>query len=101
MDKELYLLQDGTHADPSDVSADKAGVLRHKNGLSVSLNEDGTPQTVAKAAELHGNVAAANAGKQRAAKPDELPLATTAKPTSDVKVGDTKTAAASHDPKAG
>lgn len=56
---ELYLLQDGTHADASDVSKGKDGVLRHKNGLAVCLYQDGSPQTVRKDAVNNKNVDAA------------------------------------------
>jgi hypothetical protein len=67
MERELYLLQDGTHADPSDVSADKSGVLRHKNGLAVCLYDDGSPQTVTSDAVRNKNVAAAKGGETPAA----------------------------------
>jgi hypothetical protein len=66
--RDLYLLQDGTHADPADVSADAKGVLRHKNGLLVCLYADGTPQTVGKDAVVNKNVEAATAGTEAAAK---------------------------------
>jgi hypothetical protein len=55
----LYLLQDGTHASPGDVSKGKDGVLRHKNGLAVCLYENGEPQTVGKDAVNNKNVDAA------------------------------------------
>lgn len=58
----LYLLQDGTHADPAACSRGKDGVLRHENGLAVCLYEDGTPQTVGADAERNKNVEAASAG---------------------------------------
>lgn len=60
---QLYLLQDGTHADAGDVSADKAGVLRHKNGLAVALYADGSPQTVSEDAVRNKNVEAAKLGE--------------------------------------
>lgn len=59
MPKDLYLLVDGTHADPDecDVGADLE--LRHANGVPVALREDGNPQTVAQGAVDNMNVAAA------------------------------------------
>lgn len=63
----LYLLQDGTHADPADVS-EQGGVLRHKNGLSVALYADGRPQTVGEDAIRNKNVDAAKIGDE--AEPD-------------------------------
>lgn len=69
---DLYLLQDGTHADPKDCKAGKDGILRHKDGLAVVVGEDGEPQTVAAAAVANKNVEAAAAGKGAA------PVATTA-----------------------
>lgn len=47
---DLYRLQDGTQADPKDVSKGKDGVWRHKNGLTVLLNDKGEPQTIGEAA---------------------------------------------------
>lgn len=67
---DLYLLQDGTHADPKDVSRGKDGVLRHKNGLAVALYENGEPQSIRADAEYNKNVEAANAGKERGAESD-------------------------------
>lgn len=64
---KLYLLQDGTHADPSDVSKGKDGVLRHKNGLAVCLYQDGSPQTVGQDAVNNKNVEAAKAVDEPAA----------------------------------
>lgn len=65
--KELYLLQDGTHADPGECERGKDGVLRHKNGLAVAVDQNGEPQTIGKNAELHGNVEAAKTGEEAAA----------------------------------
>jgi hypothetical protein len=59
---DLYLLQDGTYADPKDCSAGKDGVIRHKNGLAVAMRDDGEPMTLHTVAELDGNAAAAEAG---------------------------------------
>lgn len=55
----LYLLQDGTYADPKDVSKGKDGVLRHKNGVGVTLNEAGEPFTLGDATALNEEAAAA------------------------------------------
>jgi hypothetical protein len=60
-DGEMYLLQDGTYADPKDCSAGKDGVLRSKNGLAVSITADGEPMTIGKANE--SNASAAQQGK--------------------------------------
>jgi hypothetical protein len=35
-----YVLEDDTVADPREVSADKAGILRHSNGLAVQMRGD-------------------------------------------------------------
>lgn len=59
----LYRLPDGTQADPKDCSVGKDGVLRHKNGLAVVLDEHGEPQTIGDAAIANKNVEAAEAGK--------------------------------------
>lgn len=63
-----YLLVDGTHADPNDVSPDKDGVLRHKNGLAVALHENGTPMSIGKCAVENKNVEAAEAGEAAVAE---------------------------------
>lgn len=69
-----YVLADGTHADPSDVSADKDGVLRHKNGVPVALREGGLPLTSGvatkenkKAAKSGSAAGGKGAGKDEAA----------------------------------
>lgn len=62
--KKLYLLQDGTHADPSACKRGKDGVLRHENGLAVCLYENGEPQTVEEDAVRNKNVEAAKVGDQ-------------------------------------
>lgn len=80
--KDLYLLADGTYADPKDTSKGDDGVLRHKNGVHVALRDDGSPYTLSGHAEASGNAAAADlsetpaesvAAEQPApeAKPDE------------------------------
>lgn len=35
-----YVLEDGSAADPSDVSPDKEGVLRHRGGMAVAMRGD-------------------------------------------------------------
>lgn len=59
----LYLLQDGTYADPKDCSKGKDGVLRHKNGLAVASGENGEPFTLGDASKL--NAEAAKAGSEQ------------------------------------
>lgn len=59
----LYLLVDGTHADPAECSKGADGVLRHKNGMAVAMRGTGEPQTVGEDAVLNKNVEAAEAGK--------------------------------------
>ena len=74
----LYLLQDGTHADPGGCAPDDKGVLRHtESGLAVCLYEDGTPQTVGQDAINNMNLAAA-----KAAEPDapDVPVVTSLLP---------------------
>lgn len=70
--KDLYLLQDGTHADPAECERGKDGVLRHKNGLAVCLDANGEPQTVGGDAERNKNVEAAKAGEKPVAAPAEV-----------------------------
>lgn len=93
---ELYLLVDGTHADPSECDVGADHMLRHANGVPVALREDGNPQTVADNTAESGNVQAANAGVEAvsadvpaAEKPDkQKPKAkamTTEKPGSRYK----------------
>lgn len=57
---DFVILQDGTQADPGDVSKGEDGVMRSKNGVAVSLGSDGKPQTVGRAALENGNVLAAS-----------------------------------------
>lgn len=57
-----YVLADGTHADPADVSHDKDGVLKHKNGVPVALRESGVPLTSGVATKE--NKKTAEAGKE-------------------------------------
>lgn len=64
MSKDLYLLVDGTHADPDECDVGADNELRHgENGVPVALNEDGSPQTVAQGAIDNMNVEAAAAGE--------------------------------------
>lgn len=67
--RNLYLLQDGTQAEPRECAPDEKGVLRHKNGLAVCMSEAGTPQTIGKNAEVSGNVASAPVGTGASAAP--------------------------------
>lgn len=67
---DFYRLQDGTQADPADVTKGKDGVMRHKNGLAVLLKENGEPQTIGQEAVDNKNVEAANAGRKPEAKPE-------------------------------
>lgn len=62
-----YLLVDGTHADPDDVSPGEDGVLRHKSGMAVALHENGVPQSIGVDAVNNKNVEAASAGVEAAA----------------------------------
>jgi hypothetical protein len=61
----LYLLRDGTQADPADCSSGKDGVLRHTNGVAVALKDDGEPITIAANAVRSGSGAAAEAGRPK------------------------------------
>lgn len=38
MRETWYVLEDGTPADPSEVSPDESGVLRHSSGIAVAMN---------------------------------------------------------------
>ena len=40
-----YVLADGTHAHPADVSTDEDGVMKHKNGVAVKMRDSGIPLT--------------------------------------------------------
>lgn len=75
-----YILQDGTHADPADVT-EVGGVWRHKNGQTVAMTADGKPQTVGDAAVHNMNVAAAEAGKPAADEPAPAPTPAPVQPT--------------------
>lgn len=56
----LYLLKDGTAADPKDCAKGDDGVLRHKDGREVSVTDEGEPLTLASNAALSGASAAAD-----------------------------------------
>lgn len=56
-DKSLVLLQDGTYADPSDISRGNDGKLRHKNGVGVALRDDGDPVTLGHAVDMNAKAA--------------------------------------------
>jgi hypothetical protein len=60
-----YVLADGTHAHPGDVSPGEDGVLRSKEGVPVSLRENGLPLTSGVATK--SNKQAAEAGADSAA----------------------------------
>lgn len=60
----LYLLRDGTYADPKDCFKDKGdGVLKHKNGVAVALKSDGEPETMADATATNAQAASPPADK--------------------------------------
>ena len=44
--EQMFVLMDGSQADPYDCARDKAGVLRHKNGVRVAIDGDGEPERV-------------------------------------------------------
>lgn len=80
---DLYLLVDGTHADPNECDVGADHMLRHANGVPVALREDGTPQTLGGNASDSGNVQAA-AAEQTATVAEDAPAKPTqakAKPT--------------------
>lgn len=60
----LYLLKDGTYADPKDCKV-RDGELRHENGVGVALKADGQPMTLGDvAAENIAAIEAAATGEQ-------------------------------------
>lgn len=44
MHETWYVLEDGSFADPKDVSRDQSGVLRDKSGVAVAMR-DGVPHS--------------------------------------------------------
>lgn len=69
----FYVLEDGSKADPNDVAVDKAGVLRHKDGMAVAMRGN-VPRTSgvgpAKVVADDGNLTRnASVGKSREMKP--------------------------------
>src|SRR5262245_12956571 len=81
----LYRLADGTQAEPGDCSKDDHGVLRHKNGMAVVLDEKGEPMTSAREDEKNKTAEAAEAGKadepEKPAEPvNEAPAAKPVEP---------------------
>lgn len=54
----LYVLQDGTYADPKACKKGDDGVLRHENGVGVALGENGEPLTVGEATATNALAAA-------------------------------------------
>jgi hypothetical protein len=69
----LFLLQDGTQADPRDCSRGKDGVIRYRNGVAVALRGDGEPLTVGENAATSGNAHAAAAGNVQAEQSERTP----------------------------
>lgn len=51
--EEMFVLMDGTQANPDDCARDKDGVLRHKNGVKVAIDGDGKPETVGNRTEMN------------------------------------------------
>lgn len=64
-DVDLYLLRDGTYADPKDCGKGDDGVLRHKNGVAVALQGTGEPETLRQQAVLNGNLAGSQADESQ------------------------------------
>lgn len=44
--EEMFVLMDGTQANPDDCARGEDGVLRHKNGVKVAIDGEGRPETV-------------------------------------------------------
>lgn len=76
---KLYLLQDGTQADPADCKKAEDGVLRHKNGLAVALKDDGSPQTLQSIADVNTSLQERAFGDKDAAVEDEAKASDKAK----------------------
>lgn len=72
MAKELYLLVDGTHADPDECDLGADNELRHANGVPVALRYDGNPQTVSLGVVENKNVEAAEAGEAAAREAEQI-----------------------------
>lgn len=73
MSKDLYLLVDGTHANPDDCDVGADNELRHKdNGVPVALDANGNPQTIAQLSVDSKNEEAAKAGEDAAAEADRI-----------------------------
>lgn len=58
----LYLLADGTYADPKACKKGDDGVLRHENGVGVATMATGEPITLGAVGSESRNAAAAAAG---------------------------------------
>lgn len=67
-----FILEDGTSADPREVSPDKDGVLRHKSGVAVKMRSPGVPMTRSLDPEVEREKARAKA-KPAAAAPQPTP----------------------------
>lgn len=71
--KDLYLLVDGTHADPSKCEIGADNELRHgENGVPVALDGEGNPQTVSQGAADNKNEEAAKAGEDAAKEAEKI-----------------------------
>lgn len=66
----LYLLMDGTYADPAACSAGKDGVLRHENGVKVAMTDAGEPMTLSR---VTAHNVAANAAAAEGAAAEDVP----------------------------
>jgi hypothetical protein len=60
--ENLYVLQDGTYADPKACKKGDDGVLRHENGVGVALGANGEPLTVGEATASNAQAASAADG---------------------------------------
>lgn len=87
--KNLYLLVDGTHANPDDCDVGADNELRHgEYGVPVALNEDGSPQTVGQGAIDNKNVEAAEAGEAAAQEAAKIAEDAAAAAKAEAKVGE-------------
>lgn len=84
--KELYLLVDGTYADPSKCDLGADNELRHgENGVPVALDGEGNPQTVVQGSVDNKNVEAAEAGEDAAKEAAEIAEANAAAAKDEAK----------------
>lgn len=68
----LYVLKDGTYADPKDCSKGPDGVLAHANGVGVALGAGGEPLTVGEATATNAEAAAAADGDAKVLSTDDV-----------------------------